>query len=317
MCVVSSITLIPMYFVWWNAEPLLLFLRQEPDVAAKASLYLRYLSVGIPGYALNIVMRKYFQSQNLMTAPTIVIAIVAPLNVVLNYALVWGPESIRLGFVGAPLATAISFNVAATISVLYACFIAPKTAWGGFDRKEAFSKLGTVTSLGLAGTIMVCSDWFAWEAIALATSLLGPTALAAQSILLSTSSVLYQVPQAMGIATAVRVGNLLGAGRPFEARLAAHLAIVLAICTSLLNSLALILFRKQIALVFNTDPEVIELVVGLAIYAAAFQVADGVVGATGGTLRAVGKQSAGALINLTAYYVFVSCFSNGRYESRN
>lgn len=47
-----------MYFVWWNAEPLLLFLRQEPAVAAKASLYLRYLSIGIPGYALNIIMRK-------------------------------------------------------------------------------------------------------------------------------------------------------------------------------------------------------------------------------------------------------------------
>jgi MATE family multidrug resistance protein len=31
---------------------------------------------------------------------------------VLNYLLVWGPKSIRLGFIGAPLATAISFNAA-------------------------------------------------------------------------------------------------------------------------------------------------------------------------------------------------------------
>lgn len=36
------------------------------------------------------------------------------------------------------------------------------------------------------------------------------------------------------------------------------------------------------------------------------QIADGLVGASGGVLRAVGKQSAGALINLTAYYVLVS-----------
>lgn len=192
----------------------------------------------------------------------------------------------------------------ALVSLTYASFFAPKTAWGGFSRRDAFSKLGTVTSLGLAGTIMVCSEWFAWEAIALATSLLGPVALAAQSILLSTASILFQVPQAMGIATAVRVGNLLGAGRPFEARLAALLAIGMAILASLFNSFILIFFRRQIALVFNTDPEVVATVMGLAVSAAAFQIADGVVGATGGTLRAVGKQSAGALINLTAYYVF-------------
>jgi Na+-driven multidrug efflux pump len=47
-----------------------------------------------------------------MNAPTIVISIVAPLNALLNWALVWGPEPIRLGFIGAPLATAIGFNTA-------------------------------------------------------------------------------------------------------------------------------------------------------------------------------------------------------------
>ncbi len=47
-----------MYFVWWQAEGLLLLLRQEPAVAARASLYLRALSIGIPGYALNTIMKK-------------------------------------------------------------------------------------------------------------------------------------------------------------------------------------------------------------------------------------------------------------------
>lgn len=38
-------------------------------------------------------------------------AVTAPLNACLNYLLVWGPEPIRLGFAGAPTATAISMNV--------------------------------------------------------------------------------------------------------------------------------------------------------------------------------------------------------------
>lgn len=45
------------------------------------------------------------------------------------------------------------FSFRALVSIGYATFVAPKTAWGGFDRKEAFRKLGTITSLGLAGKL--------------------------------------------------------------------------------------------------------------------------------------------------------------------
>ncbi len=113
-----------------------------------------------------------------MSAPTIVISIVAPLNAFLNWLLVWGPEPVRLGFVGAPLATGIGFNTAcvrgespsirsslmsrsfcsALISIIYAAFFAPKTAWGGLQVRESFKKLGTVTSLGLAGKCGVTLD---------------------------------------------------------------------------------------------------------------------------------------------------------------
>jgi Na+-driven multidrug efflux pump len=85
------------------------------------------------------------------------------------------------------------------------------------------------------GTIMVSSEWWAWEGVSLSVSMLGPVALAVNSILLSFSSILFQIPQSMGIATAVRVGNLLGAGRPYEARLAAILALILSIITSVFN----------------------------------------------------------------------------------
>lgn len=82
---------------------------------------------------------------------------------------------------------------------------------------------------------MVSSEWWAWEGLSLSVSLLGPVALAVNSILLSFSSILFQIPQSMGIATAVRVGNLLGSGRAYEARLAAILALILSLVTSVFN----------------------------------------------------------------------------------
>jgi MATE family multidrug resistance protein len=58
MFVVAAVALIPMYLIWFQAESLLLFLRQDPMVAARAGLYLKYLSIGLPGYAGNLIMRK-------------------------------------------------------------------------------------------------------------------------------------------------------------------------------------------------------------------------------------------------------------------
>lgn len=58
MFIVAGVSLIPMYLLWFQAESILLFLRQDPLVAARAGLYLRYLSIGLPGYAGNLIMRK-------------------------------------------------------------------------------------------------------------------------------------------------------------------------------------------------------------------------------------------------------------------
>ena len=47
----------PIFFVWFNAESILLFLHQEPDVAHLAAIYLKYASIGLPAYAFNSISR--------------------------------------------------------------------------------------------------------------------------------------------------------------------------------------------------------------------------------------------------------------------
>ena len=66
---------------------------------------------------------------------------------------VWGPEPIALGFVGAPLATAISFNLIAIASIVYGIYFVPSTAWHPFSRRS-FTNLGVLVRLGLGGVGM-------------------------------------------------------------------------------------------------------------------------------------------------------------------
>lgn len=50
-------TLQPIFAVWLNSESILLALKQDPEVSRLAALYLKYLSLGLPAYAVNNITR--------------------------------------------------------------------------------------------------------------------------------------------------------------------------------------------------------------------------------------------------------------------
>jgi len=215
---------------------------------------------------------------------------------------VWGPAPIGLGFIGAPLATAISFNLMAISSIIYGVFFVPSTAWCPVSRRS-FTGLGVLVRLGLAGVGQTASEWWSWELIGLAASFLGPTALAAQSVLLVSASTTYQAPFALSVSSAVRIGNLLGEQNAVRAGVAAKVSMFLALIFAGIASAIFLIFRNQWGYLFNEDPNVVELVASILPVVALFQVFDALNGVAGGIMRARGMQFAGALLNLSAYYV--------------
>lgn len=94
--------------------------------------------------------------------------------------LVWGPDSIRLGFIGAPIAISISYNLISIASVIYGVFFVEKTAWHPISTR-CLTSLGPlawlcVGSIGeyipwgsffrlLSSTGQFASDWWAWELV--------------------------------------------------------------------------------------------------------------------------------------------------------
>ncbi|KAJ3573738.1 hypothetical protein NP233_g2237 [Leucocoprinus birnbaumii] len=275
LCMAFSV---PTFILWFNAEPIFLALRQEPEVAHLASVYLRWSTLGLPAFAFNNISRRYFQSQNLFSAPAHIIIGVSPINILLNYLLVWGPEPIRLGYIGAPLATSISFNLISVLSLIYGFYFVSRTAWHPLTMKM-FSGLGILVKLGLSGIGQLAADYWAWEGLAFAASLLGPVALASQSILVSSETTTYQAPYSLSVATAVRIGNLLGERKARRACAAAITGMIWSLIIAAFTSTTFMVFRNTWAYIFNDDPM------------------------TGGILRAQGRQFIGAILISTAFYV--------------
>ncbi|KAG8746247.1 hypothetical protein FRC10_005496 [Ceratobasidium sp. 414] len=292
---------VPILAIWLNAEHILLHLRQDPEVARLAALYLKYASFQLPCFAFNAVIRRYFQAQGLMHVPSVITIFVAPTNVALNYLLVWGPEPIRLGFIGAPIATSISISLMSFLYIIYALFT-PRTAWHPISSKS-FARLPKLFGMGLVGVGQSAAEWWSWELISLAASQLGPTTLAAQSVLVVTSSTAYLAFSALGVASAVRIGNLLGAGDAREAFIASRTAIGLAAVQSLVSGTILLSLHSRLAGLFNDDEAVGKLVSGIVPLLAIYQVVDGITAVTAGILRACGKIGTGALSNFVGYYV--------------
>lgn len=60
--------------------------------------------------------------------------------------------------------------------------------------------------------------------------------------------------------------------------------------------------RSVFAKIFNDDEAVVKLTAQVLPYVALFQVADGLNGSCGGSLRGMGRQHIGAAVNIVSYY---------------
>ncbi|KAI6010116.1 mate-domain-containing protein, partial [Pisolithus marmoratus] len=300
MVLMTSFTLVPILVIWFNAEPILLLLKQDPEVARLAGIYLKYASWGLPAYTFNCISRRYFQSQGLFTVPTRIIVVIAPINAFLNWLFVY---PLGMSFPGAPIATALSFNLVALTSIVYAYFFVARTAWCPIG-PGIWRGWDVLLRLGIAGVGQTASEWWSWELIGREWHFfLGAVPLAAQSVLLLSASCTFQAPFALGVATSVRIGNLLGQGKARRAGLVAYTSLFMAVATAGVWSTLFLVFRNKWGYLFNDDPDVVHLVSSILPIAALFQVFDGMNAVAGGIFRARGMQLAGALLNLSAYYV--------------
>lgn len=290
---------IPIAVIWAFGTQILSLIVPEEETARLAGLYLKVLIAGAPGYAAFESGKRYIQAQGLFSATMYILLICAPLNALMNWYFVW---KLGWGFIGAPIAVSITENLLPVFLFLYVYFVDGYQCWGGFDRR-ALKNWMPMIKLALPGLVMVLAEFMAFEILTLSASWLGPTPLAAQSVLGSITGITFQIPFPMSVAASTRIANLIGATLAIPAKTAAKVAIVFSVIVGIFNLLLLSLLRNQIPRLFTPDNEVVEMVAELLPLCATFQVFDAVAANCNGILRGLGRQEIGGYIALFAYYV--------------
>ena len=224
--------------------------------------------------------------------------ITSPVNAGLNFLFVY---TFKLGLIGAPLATGISYWLSFLLLVAYAWLIRGRECWGGWSRK-CLRNILTFARLAILGIFHVGTEWWAFEIVALAAGRLGTIPLAAQSVIMTSDQVMNTIPFGVGVAASARVGNRLGAQDARGAARAAHGAAWLSMILGGVVLAILMGTKDHFAKLFNNDVSVVRLTAEVIPFVALFQIADGLNGSCGGSLRGMGRQHIGAIVNVVSYY---------------
>lgn len=304
---ITILSFLPIMYVWFSwSETILAWMIPERHLCELAASYLRVAAFGVPGFVLFECGKRFLQCQGIFHASTIVLFFCAPLNAIMNYVLVWD-KRFGIGYLGAPLSVAINYWLMAIGLFFYTVFtkqeVKPLKCWNGLIKpNQVFKNWKKMLSLALPGILMVETEFLGFEILTVFASHLGSAPLGAQSIVSTVASLAYQVPFSISVSTSTRVANFIGASLYKSCVITCKVSLLLSFACSSFNMLLIFFFRTQIAKLFSTEPQVIELVISTLPILAFMQLFDAFNASTAGCLRGQGRQKIGGYINMIAFY---------------
>ncbi|TVU32468.1 hypothetical protein EJB05_24199 [Eragrostis curvula] len=299
---VLGLVSIPVAVIWAFAGEILVWFRQDPEIAAGAGSYLRWLIPAVFLFGQLQCHVMFLQAQNTVLPVMLSSGITVGVHVAICGLLV---RRLRLGIHGAALGIVFSYFFNMSCLALYVR-LAPscKKTWAGFSR-EAFRGIPAFLKLAVPSALMVCLECWAFELLMLLSGLLPNPKLemAVLSICFNTYVLAFMVPMGLGFAASIRVSNELGAGRPQTACLATRVVMLLAFSMGLFVALVMVVSRNRLGYVYTDVEEVVLYSSKIMPILAACFFFDSIQCVLSGVVRGCGRQNVGAFINLAAYYL--------------
>jgi MATE family multidrug resistance protein len=301
---------VPIWLLLWNAEAILLAMRQEPRLAALAGTYVRALMWAcLPFYAY-IVLRSFISAlERPGWALAIVLGAVA-FNVLANWCLMFGNLGFpALGLPGSGWATTLSsllmFAGMAAVVTLERRFRRFRL-FGRFWRPD-WPRFRALLKLGLPIAALLLFEVSIFNAAAFLMGLINAQSIAAYAIAIQFASLSFMVPMGLGQAVTVRVGRAHGAGDREAVTRAGWTAFVLGVGFMAMMAATMILLPYPLISAFiDLDaPEnaaVVPLAVGFLAYAGLFQVFDGAQAVAGGMLRGLHDTTVPMVYAMVGYW---------------
>jgi len=284
---------------------------------AQSFLWIRLL--GVPGLILYFDLSTFLNAQGCVKLPMVIMCAGA-LSQMLLVFLLTTPST--LGFAGAPWALTIvelGQGVVLLAATPWRLRSQRLRSWPNWRRDAHESCRGwlEIVTRGWPACVMVISEWGGWECTLFIASALcaspphasdgpgGCPAIEAIPICTTVHVSQFLIAFGPGLAANVRVGNLLGEGRPSDARFCGKVAYALALAVQLALTTAILSQRDLVASAFVDDTEVHAHIVQLMPYTTAYSfLSTSVSGFSQQLLFGVGARLfIPAVLNLVAFFI--------------
>lgn len=277
----------------------------EHEVALLAQGYLDYLSWGVPGAYGYHTLKQMNEGVGRTVPVMTVVTAVLPLNVLLNYAFLFGRFGMpALGAPGCGLGSALSFWVMLALlagHTLYSPHYRRFDLWHALERPDG-AALKRLVALGLPIGVSLFLQSGLFTAVAMLMGTLGSAAVAAHQIALNYCGIVFMAPLGFAMALTVRVGQAVGRRDLTAVRRIGYTGFVLCgLCTTT-AALTTLLFAPRIVALYTADPAVVAIALKLLRIGAALQMADGLQVAAAFALRGMKDTRVPLLLNALNYW---------------
>lgn len=257
--------------------PLKAYLNLSDNVETQFGDYLFYVALAMPAAMVHRALHAYASSLNRPKPIMWVSWAALILNVPLNYVFVYGKFGLpAMGGAGCGLASALVFWFNAIALGIY---IAKNQYFQPFGLTEKWSAIHWreqkhIWQLGWAIGLSYFLEASLFTFIVWLIADLGEDFVAAQQVVISLTSIIYMIPQAVGAAATVRVGFSLGQRQFVRARYVSGVAVVLGWMLAMITIAVLVLGRYPLVGLYTADVDVIAIAAQILLFAAVFQLFD-------------------------------------------
>ena len=299
------------YPVFWWSEPILLGLRQEPEVADIASQYLWIAGLGmVPALCVTVLQSWLSALGRTQVVLWVTIAAVL-LNIAVNWALIFGnwgfPE---MGAQGAAVATVLVQLMSLAILAPYAALRPGLRAYKLFQRfwRNDPVAMRQVFRLGLPIGLTGIAEGGLFHASAIMMGWVGTMELAAHGIALEATAVAFMLHVGLSSAATIRVAGFHATGDAVNLRAASWVALLLSFAAALVVTGGFVLVPGPIISLFLDEANPASaaiLIFGTTLMglAALFQLADAMQVIALGLLRGLQDTRVPMWLAVASYWV--------------
>jgi len=279
--------------------PFIALAQLQPAVEIKVRAYLDASAWSVPGI---FALRLFFglstgigRPRPVMLFNLMSLGLKIPLNAIFMYGLLGAPE---LGGPGCAVATAVDAWLMAFLAWGW-CLRHPNYLQFGLRGRFAapdFKAIGEFLKLGVPIGLTFIADVTAFTFMALFIARLGPVVSGAHQIAANLAALAFMVPLALGNATAVLVGQAIGAGQHERARHTCWVGIRLGMAIAVVLSAIFWLGAPYIAALYTTDLNVQKVAIPLIALVALYHLGDALQAVAVNALRGYKKSVVPMLI---------------------